>query len=204
MSDEKWTDTAKLAAELSGDPKVEGRVLRLRISELEFELADARDESKLFRDQAESMGGEICDLHEENTSLYYLLSDIRAAAGDPSGKLMQKELVEHIASLWDDSEHLDELVPQLEELAKIREDIKWATSSEPHDEHGTPEGKAVLAMHWNLFSGLLSYQDEARQWREVADRLADAHHQTGYTEVPFITEPLAAYEQLKDRAENRD
>ena len=35
----------------------------------------------------------------DNTALLHLLADIRAAAGDPEGKLMQSELVDHIAEL---------------------------------------------------------------------------------------------------------
>lgn len=42
---------------------------------------------------------EIADLRAQNTSLFRLLADIRAAAGDPSGRLMQDELVEHIGKL---------------------------------------------------------------------------------------------------------
>lgn len=42
---------------------------------------------------------EIADLRAQNTSLFRLLADIRAAAGDPSGRLMQDELVEHIRKL---------------------------------------------------------------------------------------------------------
>jgi hypothetical protein len=38
---------------------------------------------------------------QENTSLLNLLADIRLAAGDPTGKLMQDELVAHIAGLKD-------------------------------------------------------------------------------------------------------
>lgn len=44
---------------------------------------------------------EIADLRAQNISLLSLLADIRAAAGDPSGRLMQDELVEHIRKLKD-------------------------------------------------------------------------------------------------------
>lgn len=42
---------------------------------------------------------EIADLQAQNASLLRLLADIRSAAGDPNGRLMQDELVEHIAEL---------------------------------------------------------------------------------------------------------
>lgn len=45
------------------------------------------------------------ELAQENASLYNLLAHIRAAAGDPEGKLMQDELVKHIRSL---AEHKQE------------------------------------------------------------------------------------------------
>jgi len=38
---------------------------------------------------------------DENYSLLGLLADIRAAVGDPDGKLMQDELVEHIRAIYD-------------------------------------------------------------------------------------------------------
>jgi hypothetical protein len=37
----------------------------------------------------------------ESTTLLFLLSDIRAAVGDPTGKLMQDELVAHCAEMLD-------------------------------------------------------------------------------------------------------
>ena len=40
----------------------------------------------------------------EDMALLSLLADIRKAAGDPMGKLMQSELVEHIAALRADAE----------------------------------------------------------------------------------------------------
>jgi hypothetical protein len=42
---------------------------------------------------------EVYDLRRENVAVYGLLADIRAAVGDPTGKLMQDELVERCRSL---------------------------------------------------------------------------------------------------------
>lgn len=42
---------------------------------------------------------EIAGLREQNASLLRLIADIRAAAGDPNGRLMQDELVENIRKL---------------------------------------------------------------------------------------------------------
>lgn len=42
---------------------------------------------------------EIADLREQNASLLRLIADIRAAAGDPNGRLMLDELVEHIRTM---------------------------------------------------------------------------------------------------------
>ena len=48
---------------------------------------------------------------ETNTEqgLLNLLANIRAAAGDPEGKLMQDELIERIYCLADDSRRLDKM-----------------------------------------------------------------------------------------------
>jgi hypothetical protein len=42
---------------------------------------------------------EVYDLRAANAAVYGLLADIRAAVGDPTGKLMQDELVAHCRSL---------------------------------------------------------------------------------------------------------
>lgn len=46
----------------------------------------------------------------EESRLLCLLADIRAAAGDPNGKLMQDELVAHIRKLWENSESYRKLI----------------------------------------------------------------------------------------------
>lgn len=47
---------------------------------------------------------EIADLKAQNASLLRLLADIRSAAGDQSGRLMQDELVEHIRNMRRDAD----------------------------------------------------------------------------------------------------
>ena len=46
-----------------------------------------------------SLAKQALELREENASLYQLLADIRAAAGDDEGRLMQDELVVHVAKM---------------------------------------------------------------------------------------------------------
>ena len=53
------------------------------------------------RDVMDDCKGCVCsaDLRRENAAVYGLLADIRAAVGDPTGKLMQDELVAHCRAL---------------------------------------------------------------------------------------------------------
>ena len=60
----------------------------------------------------DSEGGETdapaADAHREEFTLLGLLADIRAAAGDPTGRLMQDELVQHIAGVVKERDDLRE------------------------------------------------------------------------------------------------
>ena len=60
----------------------------------------------------DSEGGETdapaADAHREEFTLLGLLADIRAAAGDPTGRLMQDELVQHIAAAVKERDELRE------------------------------------------------------------------------------------------------
>ena len=47
---------------------------------------------------------EIAGLRAQNASLLRLLADIRSAAGDPNGRLMQDELVDHIRTMRRDAD----------------------------------------------------------------------------------------------------
>ena len=48
-------------------------------------------------------------ISKDTLYLLNLMSDIRDAAGDPNGKLMQDELIEHIRNLKKDSDKLKTL-----------------------------------------------------------------------------------------------
>lgn len=50
---------------------------------------------------------ELSGQSSEGYSLLSLLADIRAAVGDPMGKLMQNELVEHCRRLREDKERIE-------------------------------------------------------------------------------------------------
>ena len=60
----------------------------------------------------DSEGGETdapaADAHREEFTLLGLIADIRAAAGDPTGRLMQDELVQHIAAVVKERDDLRE------------------------------------------------------------------------------------------------
>lgn len=43
---------------------------------------------------------------DDSLSILYLISEIREAVGDPTGKLMQDELVEHCRSTYDEVRRL--------------------------------------------------------------------------------------------------
>jgi hypothetical protein len=58
----------------------------------------AYDESECACD-ADWTPQEVYDLRASNARLLGLLADIRAAVGDPTGKLMQDELIEHCKKL---------------------------------------------------------------------------------------------------------
>ena len=61
-----------------------------------------------------ALARQVMELLEENASLYSLLANIRAAAGDAEGRLMQDELVAHIASMR------KEVAEQAKQLAATR------------------------------------------------------------------------------------
>ena len=55
-----------------------------------------------------------------STSLLCLLADIRAAVGDPTGKLMQDELVEHCQKLREERDWMAHLIATIRDKADIR------------------------------------------------------------------------------------
>jgi hypothetical protein len=58
---------------------------------------------------------EVYDLRATNAAVYGLLADIRAAVGDPTGTLMQDELVAHCRSLNAEVGQLREAIRRLAE-----------------------------------------------------------------------------------------
>lgn len=77
---------------------------------------DSKRESVVSAWNLRALSAEVERLERENaglrdtTSLLSLLADIRRAAGDAGGRLMQAELVQHIARLRDESARLDWLI----------------------------------------------------------------------------------------------
>jgi hypothetical protein len=56
----------------------------------------------------------------ESTALLGLLADIRAAVGDPTGKLMQDELVAHCRTLREERDWMAHLLETIRDKADIR------------------------------------------------------------------------------------
>ena len=86
----------------------------------------------------DSEGGETdapaADAHREEFTLLGLLADIRAAAGDPTGRLMQDELVQHIAGVVkerdDLRERLDAQIKQWQaDTGRLAADLRAATEA---------------------------------------------------------------------------
>ena len=90
------------------------------------------------RNPLDSEGGETdapaVDAQREEFTLLGLLADIRAAAGDPSGRLMQDELVQHIAGVVkerdDLRERLDAQIQQWQaDTGRLAADLRAAMES---------------------------------------------------------------------------
>lgn len=95
---------------------------------------------------------------KEETALLILIADIRAAVGDPTGKLMQDELVEHCRRLREDKERLDAL------------DESFATHTSAHLARVGPYmNNKNVAFSTNEFRPRL--RENFRNVREVADKL---------------------------------
>ena len=58
-------------------------------------------------DENASLNSKYKELTQENMALYALLYEIRKAAGDPEGRLMQDDLVEHIAAMAKSEQRLN-------------------------------------------------------------------------------------------------
>ena len=62
---------------------------------------EKHDETQALADSHSgyALAKQVLDLREENDGLYSLIADIRAAAGGTEGRLMQGELVAHVAKM---------------------------------------------------------------------------------------------------------
>ena len=77
------------------------------------------------------------DAQRDEFTLLGLIADIRAAAGDPTGKLMQDELVQHIAAVVkerdDLRERLDAQITQWQtDTGRLAADLRTATEARSH------------------------------------------------------------------------
>ena len=109
------------------------------------------NEGKMVGD---SEGGETdapaVDAQREEFTLLGLLADIRAAAGDPSGRLMQDELVQHIAGVVkerdDLRERLDAQIQQWQtDTGRLAADLRAAIESRSQAINDADRLRAELA-----------------------------------------------------------
>ncbi len=133
-----------------------------------------------------AMMNEMERLREENASLYHLIADIRAAAGDPEGKLMQDDLVEHVREIRDERDALAANVVEIIEARHSNDslmnickviDSTPATSLARRDKIKQAEALEGMAKCLNLsFDGNVidkpSILRRARNLRQQAEDLA--------------------------------
>lgn len=123
----------------------------------------------------DSEGGETdapaVDAQREEFTLLGLLADIRAAAGDPSGRLMQDELVQHIAGVFkerdDLRERLDAQIQQWQtDTGRLAADLRAAMESRSQAINEAARLRAELATE--------------RQAREALQEQSGVIHAAGY------------------------
>src|SRR5690625_156216 len=73
--------------------------MRRHRDEAQEELEQAHQEAAKQNHDNEQLRARVKDQNHDNAALLNLVADIRAAAGDPDGKLMQEDLVKHIEQL---------------------------------------------------------------------------------------------------------
>lgn len=73
--------------------------MRRHRDEVQEELEQARQAAANQNHDNEQLRARVKDQNHDNAALLNLVADIRAAAGDPDGKLMQEDLVKHIEQL---------------------------------------------------------------------------------------------------------
>lgn len=102
----------------------------------------------------DSEGGETdapaVDAQREEFTLLHLIADIRAAAGDPTGRLMQDELVQHIAAIVkerdDLRERLDAQIKQWQaDTGRLTSDLRAAMESRSQTINEADRLRAELA-----------------------------------------------------------
>lgn len=99
------------------------------LKEARKQLAESEE---LRRQFIEGFGADVAKLRTSEAGLLDLLYRIRVAAGDKAGRLMQAELVEHIAALAKDREELG----RARELADmVIGYFKWRTSPDAQGKH---------------------------------------------------------------------
>lgn len=96
-------------------------------------VADIAQPAECVAASGDSEGGET-DAQREEFTLLGLIADIRAAAGDPDGRLMQDELVQHIAGVVkerdDLRERLDAQIQQWQtDTGRLAADLRAAMES---------------------------------------------------------------------------
>ena len=123
----------------------------------------------------DSEGGETdapaVDAQREEFTLLGLIADIRAAAGDPSGRLMQDELVQHIAGVVkerdDLRERLDAQIQQWQtDTGRLAADLRAAMESRSQAINEAARLRAELATE--------------RQAREALQEQSGVIHAAGY------------------------
>ena len=139
----------------------------------------------------DSEGGETdapaANAQREEFTLLGLIADIRAAAGDPTGKLMQDELVQHIAAVVKERDDLRERMEAIAEQLRAGtipdlENVTGAEDLAPHvktlcDALAAAESVATARVH--TIDGLRlevadlreSLDTQIKQWQVFAGRL---------------------------------
>lgn len=127
------------------------------VSNLFTEILRYNDECEKRKERAEFWEGKFSVLRQENNKLrkqnktknpdtiylLNLLADIREAAGDPEGKLMQDELVEHIRRLREKAEEYEKIQKTNKQTYKTKDKIKSNTT-------GSNLTGTVIQSYWHL------------------------------------------------------
>ena len=139
----------------------------------------------------DSEGGETdapaVDAQREEFTLLGLIADIRAAAGDPDGRLMQDELVQHIAGVVKERDDLRERLEAIAEQLRAGTipELENATGAEDLAPHvktlcdALADAESVVTARGHTIDGLRlevadlrdSLDTQIKQWQVFAGRL---------------------------------